>query len=280
MLASARSARMAVLISLALISLAMAPTLAFSDDAAARLEFFEKKIRPILAGHCYTCHSTNTNSRGGLRADDINGLLTGGEHGPAVVPGKPEESLLILAVRHTEGQRKMPPEQKLDDAQIADLTRWIEDGAAWPTESDWTPSDPGPEYARLRSEHWAWQPLIDPAIPAVVNEKWPRDVIDRFLLSRMEKEGLQPVGDADKTTLIRRATFDLTGLPPTPEEIAAFIADDSPQAFERVVDRLLDSPAFGERWGRHWLDVARYGESTGSARNRYRAALMQYTPMS
>ena len=255
---------------LAILALAAAPLAAFGADApddAARLEFFERKIRPIFAGHCYTCHSANTNSRGGLRVDDRNGLLTGGGRGPAIVPGHPEDSLLIRAVRHTDGKLKMPPDSQLTEEQIADLARWIEQGAAWPADSDWTPIDPGSEYEELRKSHWAWQPLRDPPIPQVKDASWPSNEIDRFLLARMEERELTPVADADQVQLIRRVTFDLTGLPPSPGDIQAFLQDDSAQAFERVVDRLLDSPAFGERWGRHWLDVARYGESTGSARN-------------
>ena len=224
-------------------------------------------MRPLLVANCHTCHSAETNSRGGLRVDDRNGLLVGGEHGAAVIPGKPEESLLIKAVRRV-GDLKMPPERPLSDGQVAILTQWIRDGAAW-TRVEPISSD-GPikaDYQRLRKEHWAWQPLREPPVPPAPNAAWPRDDIDRFLLVRMAKHGLKPDGDAERLTLIRRATFDLTGLPPTLAEIDTFLTDRSETAFERVVDRLLSSPAFGERWGRHWLDIARYGESTGSARN-------------
>lgn len=235
-------------------------------DAAA-VEFFEKKIRPLLADNCFNCHSTNTNSRGGLRVDDRNGLLAGGDHGAAIVPGDPEKSLLIKAVRQTD-KLKMPPMKQLSEQQIADLTKWIQDGAAWPKVEFTLPmGDPHPEYERLRKEHWAWQPLRDVRVPAVRASDWARDDIDRFIQASLEAKGLSPVSNADKVTLIRRVTFDLTGLPPTLDEIAAFQQDDSATAFATVVDRLLASAAFGERWGRHWLDVARYGESTGSARN-------------
>ncbi|TXT24607.1 MAG: hypothetical protein FD138_3057, partial [Planctomycetota bacterium] len=235
-------------------------------DAAA-IEFFEKKIRPLLADNCFNCHSANTNSRGGLRVDDRNGLLNGGDHGAAVVPGEPDKSLLIKAVRQTD-KLKMPPMKQLSEQQIADLTTWIQDGAVWPKVEFTLPKgDPHPEYERLRKEHWAWQPLQEVNAPAGRVADWARDDIDRFILAKLDEKQLAPVRDADKVTLIRRATFDLTGLPPTLDEIAAFVADDSATAFETVVDRLLASTAFGERWGRHWLDVARYGESTGSARN-------------
>jgi cytochrome c553 len=235
---------------------------------AARVEFFEKKIRPVLANNCYNCHSANTNAKGGLRVDDRNGLLQGGGRGPAVVPGQPDKSLLLQAVRHTHKKLKMPPKKPLSEEQLADLATWIRDGAAWPAvEVPASVGRPSAKYARLRKQHWAWQPLRDARVPAVRDGSWPRSDIDRFLLARLEGRGLNPVRDADRTTLIRRVTFDLTGLPPTPAETDAFANDPSPAAFEKVVDRLLASPAFGERWGRHWLDVARYGESTGSSRN-------------
>ena len=238
-----------------------------SKDTAA-LEFFEKKIRPLLADNCFNCHSTNTNSRGGLRVDDRNGLISGGDRGSAIVPGDPEKSLLIKAVRQTDSKLKMPPMKQLSEQQIADLTKWIQDGAIWPRVEFTLPmGDPSPEYERLRKEHWAWQPLRDVKTPAVRVADWAHGEIDQFVQAKLESQGLTPVAHADKVTLIRRLTFDLTGLPPTLEEIAAFVKDESATAFESVVDRLLGSAAFGERWGRHWLDVARYGESTGSARN-------------
>ena len=249
-------------------------------DVATLVEFFEKKVRPVLVENCYNCHSANTNSKGGLRVDDRNGLIHGGGRGPAVVPGQPEKSLLIHAVRHTHKEVSMPPKKHLSEAEIADLTKWIKDGAAWPAVR--VPASigrPNPAYAKLRKEHWAWQPLRQTLTPPVKDAAWARDDIDRFLLAKLEAKGLKPVRDAEALTLIRRVTFDLTGLPPTRAETADFVeawdkASAKPQAarpqtavWERVVDRLLASPAFGERWGRHWLDLARYGESTGSARN-------------
>ncbi len=258
--------RHAAFASMALLSVVSLAHAAARDDAAG-VEYFEKKVRPLLVANCYTCHSAETNSRSGLRVDDRNGLLVGGGRGPAIIPGKPDESLLIRAVSYT-GKLKMPPERRLSDDEVAVLKKWIRDGAAW-TKVESLPSQVhvAADYARLRKEHWAWQPLRDPRSPSVGDRAWPRDAIDRFLLARMEERGVTPVGDAEKLSLIRRATFDLTGLPPTLAEIDAFLADRSETAFERVVDRLLASPAFGERWGRHWLDVARYAESTGSARN-------------
>ncbi|MBI2804025.1 MAG: PSD1 domain-containing protein [Planctomycetes bacterium] len=265
-----------VLLSLSLVPFLTGPVNAQSASSKeeAKLDFFERKIRPLLANHCYNCHSADTNSRAGLRVDDRNGLLTGGGRGPAIVPGHPEKSLLIQAVKRTHKKVQMPPKKPLSSREIADLTQWIKDGAAWPGPR--VPKSlgrPNPEYEKLRKQHWAFQPLRIVPAPAVKDKAWSRDDIDRFLLAKLESKGLNPVGDADAATLIRRVTFDLTGLPPTPAEVASFVKDgNAPNAkrqaaFAKVVDRLLASPAFGERWGRHWLDLARYGESTGSARN-------------
>lgn len=237
-----------------------------SNNDPAKIEFFEKKIRPLLLENCINCHSAENGGKGGLRVDDRNGLLEGGGRGPSIKPGTPEESLLIKAVRHQGPE--MPPKKQLSDEQIADLEKWIRDGAAWPSVE--VPDDltkPKPEYEQLKREHWAWQPLREVTRPPVANESFVFNQIDRFILAKLNDAGLQPVPDADKLALIRRVSFDLTGLPPTADEITKFTEDAAPDAFEKVVDRLLKSPAFGERWGRHWLDVARYGESTGSARN-------------
>ena len=248
----------------------LSTTLAAADDPhdPAKVEFFEKKVRPLLVNNCYNCHSADNKAAGGLRVDDLNGLITGGGRGKGIVPGKPEESLILKAVSHTDGKLKMPPDYKLPEEEIAILTQWIADGAAWPAleipdELKKAPAD----YEQLKANHWAWQPLTKPAVPEIRDAAWPRDAIDRFVLATLEKNDLPPVRDADKVTLLRRVTFDLTGLPPSPEEISAFLGDTSDKALETVVDRLLASKAYGEHWGRHWLDVARYGESTGSARN-------------
>ncbi len=240
---------------------------ALADDNPA-VDFFEKKVRPVLANNCYNCHSAFNNSQSGLRVDDRNGLLQGGKRGPAVIPGDPEKSRLIQAVRQTNDNLKMPPKTKLSDEEIADLTKWIADGAPWPEVK--LPASIGKsaaEYEKLRKEHWAWQPLRPAPVPIVRDAAWGRDDLDKFILARLDEKGLAPVADASRLTFIRRVKFDLTGLPPTPEEIDSFVEDESTDAFEQLVDRLLAAPAFGERWGRHWLDVARYGESTGSARN-------------
>lgn len=239
-----------------------------ASHSTASIEFFERKVRPILVGHCYSCHSAETNTKGGLRVDDINGLLNGGTSGPAVVPGDADDSLLIRAIRYTDGKLKMPPKSQLTPEQIADLTKWINEGAAWPVPK--LPSDlgsSGEQYARQRREHWAWQPLAKSSMPEVKSAEWSHDPIDRFVFAELERRKLQPTAVATPAALLRRITFDLTGLPPTVEELDAFLKDPSTSAYEKLVDRLLASPAFGERWGRHWLDVARYAESTGPSRN-------------
>lgn len=239
-----------------------------ADPDPAKLEFFEKKVRPILVGHCHACHAAETKPAGGLRVDDRKGLLTGGTGGPAVVPGKAADSLLLKRV-HKDAKRRMPAEgDPLTDEQVTTLTKWIEDGAVWPPVA--VPASVGrsaPRYEKLRTEHWAWQPLTTPKPPAVRYASWPKHDTDRFVLAKLEAKNLTPVADADKLAIVRRLTFDLTGLPPTPVEIDTFLADGSPDAVAKLADRLLASPAFGEHWGRHWLDVARYGESTGPSRN-------------
>jgi len=235
------------------------------------LEFFEKKIRPVLVDQCFKCHSMNSEKlKGGLHLDTWDGLVTGGETGPAVVPGDPKKSLMMQALRHQDGL-KMPPDQKLSDAVIADFDKWIRLGAPYPQDSD------PPKTAAVREkkdidwatarDFWSFQPTHNPATPTVNNANWPRTDLDRFVLSRLEAKGVQPVADADRVTLIRRLYFDLIGLPPTPEEIDRVLADKSPDAIPHLVDELLQSPHFGERWGRHWLDVARYAESNGNVDN-------------
>ena len=237
----------------------------------AGVDFFEKKIRPVLSANCYQCHaSTSEKVKGGLMVDRRAALLKGGESGPAVVPGKPDDSPLIRAVRYDHDDLKMPPKQRLNETVVADLERWVAMGAPWPVEKPSTAvksADPNSDYQRLLREHWAWQPVKPVKPPAVKDTNWPLDDVDRFVLAKLEWQNLKPVGPAERHTLLRRVTFDLTGLPPTPQEVEAFVSDKSADAYEKVVDRLLASPAFGERWGRHWLDVARYAESTGLTRN-------------
>ena len=230
-----------------------------------QIEFFEAKIRPLLIESCLDCHGED--EKGGLRLDSRAAILKGGESGPAIVPGDPDASLLIKAVRHVQGISKMPRSaDKLSDTQIAALSEWITMGAPWgaakPIAAPAPSTAPGverPVDPALRA-FWSFLPIAKPAVPDVKNTTWPKTDIDRFVLAQMEREGLTPVALADKRTLIRRATLNLTGLPATAEEIEAFEKDTDANAFEKVIDRLLASPHYGETWGRHWLDVARYGE--------------------
>jgi hypothetical protein len=235
---------------------------------AEGVAFFEKKIRPVLVAKCYECHSSENKkkARGGLILDTRAGLRTGGDTGPAVVPGKPEQSLLIKALRHGDDKLKMPPKEKLSGSVVADFERWVRMGAPDPRDGKARVVRGDIDIEKGR-QFWAFQPPRKNAPPAVKNTAWPRGDVDRFLLAALEARGLAPVGDADRRTLIRRLSFDLVGLPPTPEEVEAFVNDSSSEAFAKVVDRLLDSPRFGERWGRHWLDVARYAESSGKQVN-------------
>ncbi len=229
-----------------------------SAQAAAAPDFFETKVRPILATSCYACH---TNSQlGGLRVDSRAALLKGGQTGPAIVPGDPDKSLLILAIRQS-GELKMPKGGKLKKEDIDALSEWVKAGALWPEAAPVIAAKSGGYVIRPEQRaFWSFQPIHDPAPPAVKDTAWPKTAIDRFILARLEKEGMTPAKLADRRTLIRRVTLDLTGLPPTPEEIDAFQKDPAADAFAKVIDRLLASPQYGERWGRMWLDVARYGE--------------------
>src|SRR5581483_5139048 len=251
-------------------ALCLAACLARAADAvtndAAGVEFFESKIRPILVDNCYKCHSRQAaKPKGGLLLDTRDGLRQGGDTGPAIIPGDVEGSLLIKAVRYTDDDLRMPPKnKKLAPDQVASLEAWVKMGAPDPRLAP--ASGTNAPVASIREKarsHWAFQPIRQPKIPAVKNKAFIRTPIDNFILSRLEQAHLHPSHKADKRTLIRRATFDLIGLPPTPEEVAAFEADNSPDAFSHVVDRLLASPRYGERWGRHWLDVARYADTRG-----------------
>ncbi len=231
-----------------------------------QIEFFERRIRPLLAAHCYECHSHKADKvKGELHLDTRAGVRQGGESGPAIVPGKPDESLLIKAVRYTDKDFKMPPKAKLSQAEIDDLVTWVKMGAPDPREGKVASAPAKLPTIDLEQgkKFWSFQAVRGHEPPAVKDAAWPISPIDHFILAKLESKGLRPAAKADRRTLLRRATFDLTGLPPTPEEMAAFLADDSPRAFAKVVERLLASPAYGERWGRHWLDVVRYADTAG-----------------
>lgn len=238
-------------------ALRSSPLIADETLKPAQLEFFESKIRPVLVQHCYECHSaTSDHVQGGLHLDTRAATHKGGDSGPAVVSGNVDESLLISALRYDAFQ--MPPKGKLPDHVVADFIRWIEMGAPDPRDGQAVDAS-GINFHEAR-KFWSYQPVRRPETPAVHQTSWPRSDIDHFTLSRMEQLGLKPVAPATKTELIRRATFDLIGLPPAPADVAAFVQDESPDAFAKVIDRLLSSAHYGERWGRYWLDVARYAE--------------------
>jgi hypothetical protein len=248
-----------------LLPAAVAGTAGAAD--ASGIEFFEKHIQPLLTQNCFECHSHDQKIKGGLRLDLRDGWAGGGDSGPALVPGDPEASLIIKAVRYTDRDLKMPPKRRLAPEQVALLEEWVRMGAPDPRV---VVAAGGRRQEGMSVEDgrkfWSFVPPKETVPPAVKAKAWPRTDIDRFILAQLEERGLTPVTGADRATLIRRAYFDLIGLPPTPEQIDAFVNDARPEAFERVIDELLASPHYGERWGRHWLDVARFAESSGGGR--------------
>jgi Protein of unknown function (DUF1553)/Protein of unknown function (DUF1549)/Planctomycete cytochrome C len=234
-------------------------------SAQEGIEFFEKKIRPVLTDNCYQCHSAQAGTpQGGLLLDSREAMRKGGVSGqPAIVPGDPDNSLLIRAIRYTDPKLQMPPGGRLTDRVIRDFEEWVRMGAPDPRGAT-APNAMRQAYDFDEAKKfWSFQPVKNSQPPLVENEVWVRTPVDRFILVKLEEKKLKPVADADRRTLIRRATFDLTGLPPTPREIGDFLTDQSPNAFEKVVDRLLASSAYGERWGRHWLDLVRYADTAG-----------------
>ncbi|MBW3540098.1 MAG: PSD1 and planctomycete cytochrome C domain-containing protein [Planctomycetes bacterium] len=240
--------------------------LAADGPGDAGLRVFETRIRPLFARHCTACHGEKEQNSG-LRLDTSEGILAGGDSGPAVVPGKPGESLLLTAVGYGADDLQMPPDKKLSDKEIAALRKWVELGAAVPGATAERAVRREALDLETERQFWSFQPIQRPPLPEVQNAGWYQTPLDRFVLEKLEAAGLSPAPPADKRTLLRRVTYDLTGLPPAPKDIEAFLADDSPDAWQRVVDRLLASPRYGERWGRHWLDVARYADSNGLDEN-------------
>ena len=249
----------------------LGPAFASADHG---IEFFEQKIRPLLVERCYECHSAQARKlKGGLLLDTKEGVLKGGDSGPAIVPGDPDTSLLIKAVRYATEELQMPPKnKKLSAEQIADLEEWVKIGAPDPRVGRGVPAEPS-----RTTDHWAFKPIKPVPVPAVRNTRWIKSPVDTFILTKLEEKGIAPNPAADKRTLIRRASFDLLGLPPKPEAVDEFIADKSPQAFDRLVDRLLDSPHYGERWGRYWLDIARYADTKGYVFEEERRYAFAYT---
>ena len=244
--------------------LSIGASAAAADDPAG-IEFFEKNIRPVLVSKCYSCHSAKAKKlKGGLMLDSREAIRRGGESGHAVVPGNLDDSLLIESIRY-EGL-EMPPKQQLSDAVIAKFEKWVTMGAPDPRGGKTNPAPRVIDFDEAR-KFWSFQSIRNPQPPKVADGSWATSDIDRFVLARLEAKGLKPVADADPRTLVRRVYFDLIGLPPTPEQLDEYVSDPSPAALAKLVDRLLESPQFGERWGRHWLDIVRYGESTGMERN-------------
>ncbi len=275
-----RNARFAPI--LLAVVLASAPARAQQSPAPGAVdpqavEFFETSVRPLLAAKCFECHGEKQ-QKGGLRLDSRAALLKGGDTGAALVPGDVEGSLFIDAVRY--GQTfQMPPQGKLKPAEVAVLEAWVRQGAVWPDTAPTPTASPapgGPLFTAEEKSFWAFQKPVEPPTPTVANTAWPISPLDSFILARLEGAGLAPAPPADKRALVRRATFDLIGLPPTQQEIADFLADDTSEAFARVVDRLLASPHYGERWGRHWLDVARYADSNGLDENLAQVNAFRY----
>jgi cytochrome c553 len=241
---------------------------AFGEDVVefspAQLEFFEKQVRPILVKRCYKCHSSDTKKpQGALRVDSRMAMLAGGDTGAAIIPGNAKESLLIDAINHGDVYQ-MPPKSKMPAAEIAVLTKWVDQNAPWPKEEAKVVEHAEAfDIEQRKSSHWCWQPIKNYPAPTVQNAAWSKHPVDAFILRKLEASKLTPAKMTSKNTLIRRAYFDLIGLPPTPQQIREFIHDSSPQAFEKVIDELLESPHFGERWARHWMDLVRYAESRG-----------------
>ena len=250
-------------------ALALAPSAGAAVAAAgpalsgADLQFFETRVRPVLVDRCYKCHSHDADKiKGGLMLDTREGLLHGGDTGPAINPGKPEDSLIVDAISYSDENLQMPPKgDRLTAQQVADISEWIRRGA--PDPRSLVAKGSSSAYGGVGRDHWSFLPVKRQPVPEVADPAWCLTPVDNFILARLEANGLKPNLQADKYTLIRRATFDLTGLPPTEAEVQRFLVDESPQAWEKVVDRLLDSPRYGERWGRYWLDVARYADTKG-----------------
>jgi hypothetical protein len=245
--------------------------IAAAAEPAGSADFFEKRIRPVLSEQCYKCHSsTSEKLKGGLMLDSREAWIKGGDTGPTIVPGDPEKSLLVEAIRWKNTDMQMPPKKALAPQQIADIEAWVKAGAPWPQEAGAKVATKKVfDLQKRKQEHWCWEPVSHPPVPTVKNPAWPRTDADRFILAMLEEKGLKPAPEADAATWIRRVTFAITGLPPAPEEVTAFVREyqasgSSHQSLlEKTVDRLLASPHFGERWARHWLDLVRYAETRG-----------------
>ncbi len=245
-----------------------------ADTRRAALNFFEKEVRPVLVKRCHDCHS-NTKQKGGLRVDHIGYLKSGGDTGPALVPGKPDESALIEAVRYANADFQMPPKQKLPDAEIAILEKWIRMGAPWPEDGLKKVVVTEGGFTEEQRNYWFFQP-VKKEPPPEAGGRWVRNDIDRFIAAKQAEMQLKPAPEADRHELVRRAYFDLHGLPPTQAQTEAFVNDKDPQAYEKLIEALLASPRYGERWAQHWLDLVRYAESDGYNQDAYRPHAWPY----
>ena len=257
------------------VAVVVSTTIGMASDASG-IDYFEKHIRPVLVESCYGCHSPQAEKgiKGGLSLDTRDGLLKGGDTGPAIIAGDPEKSLLIKAVRYHDENLQMPPKgKKLSDPQIESLVAWVKMGAPDPRTGATQSSKPKAQTAK----HWAFQPVKEQPVPVVRSKKPVQNPVDQFLLAKLEAKGLSLSPRADRLTLIRRATFDLIGLPPTVAQVAEFENDHSPDAFAKLIDRLLASPHYGERWGRYWLDIARYADTKGYVFEEERRYPYSYT---
>ncbi len=264
--------RMSILV--ALLGSVVPQAIATETPSDAQMRFFESNVRPLLVEHCNQCHGRNK-QEGELRLDSLDAMLAGGGSGPAIVPGEVDESLLIEAVRYESYE--MPPSGQLDEKSINVLVEWIAMGAPWPKPNP-NQLPGGSEFSEEDRSFWAFQPVRNWAVPAVNDPRWSTNPIDQFIYDRLQEDGLEPAPEADRVTLIRRAYFDLIGLPPTPEEIDSFLADPAPteEAFAQLVDQLLSRPQYGERWARHWLDLVRYAESDGFRADAFRPHVWHY----
>lgn len=240
-----------------------------SATSAADLAFYEKQVQPLLDAHCLKCHGGEGKVRGGLKLTSRRAILAGGDSGPAYDPQRPENSLLLKAILYQDEHYRMPPKGKLPAADLAILTRWITEGLVMPEGSESAPSSVASPMDVLSAgkRYWAYQPVQKPSVPVVKDRFWVRTPVDAFIRQKLEAAGLSPTSPAERAVLVRRAYFDLWGLPPTPEQVDAFVQDSSPDAWPRLIDQLLASPHYGEKWGRHWLDVVRFAETNGYERD-------------
>ncbi|MCG9134270.1 DUF1549 domain-containing protein, partial [Candidatus Poribacteria bacterium] len=238
----------------------MSLSLCYANDLtdAEKVEFFNSQVKPVLQQNCFQCHGGGDEVEGGLRLMSRGQILEGGNYGPAVSLENPADSFLLEMVGYGQETAQMPPDGRLDDASLEILAKWIDIGLPYPAQD----SDPQPD-AKPATDYWAYRPLKRPQVPLVQASDWIRNPIDAFILTKLEAHGVTPAAPASKLTLIRRVYYDLTGLPPSPEAVEAFLNNTAPDAYEKLVDKLLKSPRYGEKWGRHWLDLVRYAETNG-----------------